>query len=155
DGRFEITGMPKSPRSLSLLAHPPENTPYFVSNVALADPPGLGPVEVEVSMIRGIAARGRVTHALPGQPLAGGRVEYNPLYPNPYVTKLLDDTLGRPCSMTRTAMDGSYTLAVLPGPGVLAFQAEREREAFMTDLVTKAEIKALLGEVGLHTEEML
>ena len=120
-GRFELQGYPKS-REYSLEILPPSGAPFLAMNLPLDDTPGLEPITADVKLVRGIPVQGRVLDAATGQPVKGS-VEYHPLFPNPFI----DHHFSRsqvPHSRTRELRaDGSFTLTVLPGPGVVLFQA--------------------------------
>src|SRR5262249_24564579 len=77
-----------------------------------------------------------------GKPIAGARVHYNPLYPNPAVRVFGPNGAGTlPCSWAEVGPNGSYSLVVLPGPGALGFSADSPKETFMPALVTSQELK--------------
>jgi hypothetical protein len=61
------------------------------------------------------------------------------LYPNPNIQDL--EHVSNPCASTRTQADGSYVVAALPGPGVLAFRAYRAKDPYMPALITRQEVK--------------
>src|SRR5262249_60612848 len=106
-----------------------------------------------LARVRGIELRGRVTHGGTGAPLADVAVTYYPLSPNPALAERLKDTSAVPCAMARTGPDGSYSLAVLPGPGVVTFQAPRDDAGFMPDLVTGQQLRALFDDQTFHGNE--
>jgi len=120
-GRFELEGYPKS-REYSLEILPPSGAPFLAMNLPLDDTPGLEPITADVKLPRGIPVQGRVLDAATGQPVKGS-VEYHPMFPNSFI----DHHFSRsqvPHSRTRELRaDGSFTLTVLPGPGVVLFQA--------------------------------
>jgi hypothetical protein len=117
-GRFELLGYPKS-GAYHLTASPPQNQPLFTITRRVADAPGLGPLEVDFELARGISVKGRLTDQETGKPVKG-EVAYFPLYPNPNVITLGDHLrVDRPCSQAVTEPDGSYMVVALPGPGVV------------------------------------
>ena len=71
------------------------------------DPWWLSP---DIELIGGITVRGRVTHAGTGKPVAGARVHYNPLYPNPAVGR----TGGRTAPVRRADSRASSVPATRP-----------------------------------------
>jgi protocatechuate 3,4-dioxygenase beta subunit len=134
----------------------PPGERYFSRSVTFPDTPGLGPVEGEIELVSGIVVKGRVTHHSTGKPMAGARVEYNPLLPNPFVRWFGPDGAGMiPCSFTTSGSDGSYSLVVLPGPGVLGFTYGTRTEAFMPALVTNQELKEFFKDEAYHGNENL
>jgi beta-lactamase regulating signal transducer with metallopeptidase domain len=120
-GRFELEGYPKS-REYSLEILPPSGAPFLAMNLPLDDTPGLEPITADVKLLRGIPVQGRVLDAATGQPVKGS-VEYHPLFPNSFIDHHFSRSQA-PHSRTREPRaDGSFTLTVLPGPGVVLFQA--------------------------------
>src|SRR5262249_15419941 len=68
--------------------------------------------------------RGRVVDRATGRPVAQTRVDYYPLLGNNFVGNLADE---EPVyAETTTGADGSYTLTVLPGPGVIGVIGPRQ-----------------------------
>jgi hypothetical protein len=121
DGRFELLGLAKG--SQYVIDAVPDGVPYFRASARLADAPGIEPLTVGFDLVRGITVRGRVTVLPSGEPIQA-HVEYYPLLPNMHVKQLgviASSTQGR--SSADCGPDGSYVIAVLPGPGVLAFSA--------------------------------
>jgi protocatechuate 3,4-dioxygenase beta subunit len=112
-------------------------------------------MEATIDLVSGILVKGRVTHRETGKPIAGARVEYNPLYPNPLAVRSFGPSGPGivPCSRTETGSDGSYALVVVAGPGVLGFRAESPKETFMPALVTRAELKELFKDNQDHGNE--
>jgi RNA polymerase sigma factor (sigma-70 family) len=153
EGRYELLGCPKSADGYRV-SFAPEARRYFHASVTFADTPGLDPVQADMELVGGIAVKGRVTHQVTGRPLAGARVHYNPLYPNPFVRWFGPDGAGiAPCSWAEAGPDGSYELVVLPGPGVLGFMAHFPEETFMPALVTSQELKDFFKDNGDHGNE--
>jgi hypothetical protein len=153
NGRFEVLGCPKSADGYGLYVQP-TGLPYFSTSVRLPDTTGLGPIPGDIELIGGIRVRGRVTHAVTGKPLAGARVHYSPLYPNPFVRLLGPDGCGAvPCSWAETGPDGSYLLVVLPGPGMLGYIAPWGRETFMSALITADDLRKFFGDTEFHGNE--
>jgi hypothetical protein len=146
-GRFEFSGVPRLPR---YYVHVRPRVPYFANQVRIEDTPGIEPIEVTVDLARGMVAAGRVTDGETGEPVQG-TVEYNALYPNEHVDRLGHD-VARPCSSAEVGPDGSYALAVLPGPGVLAFRVSHELgdRQYMSALVDTEDLQKLLGDVKIR-----
>src|SRR5205085_2433382 len=78
-----------------------------------------------------------------GKPVARAGVHYNPLYPNPAAVRLFGPNGAgtSPCSWTMSGADGSYSLVILPGPGVLGFIDNARKESFMTAHITAQDLK--------------
>jgi hypothetical protein len=153
DGRYELHGYGKSTEGYSVIFWA-DNQLYFSRGVHFPDTPGLEPVLGDVELISGIVASGKVTHKVTGKPLAEVRVHYNPLYPNPFVRRFgPNGAVMSPCSFTRTRPDGSFRLVVLPGPGVLGFEANSSAEIFMPALVTTQQLKEFFKDNEFHGDE--
>jgi RNA polymerase sigma factor (sigma-70 family) len=136
EGRYELLGLVKT-EHYSLTVKPADGT-WFRLPVRLRDTPGLGPLTCDIELTRGLTVRGRVTDKASGKPIAGARVEYNPLAGNTYANRLAD--VAKPCAQATTDPDGSYTLTVMPGQGVIGVTAPRW-EAFRPAMVTPRELK--------------
>jgi protocatechuate 3,4-dioxygenase beta subunit len=142
EGIFTLDGFGKSAGGGYGMSVRPPGERYFSRSVTFPDTPGLGPVEGEIELVSGIVVKGRVTHRTTGKPIAGARVEYNPLVPNPFVRWFGPNGAGAiPCSYTTSGSDGSYSLVVLPGPGVLGFTFGTDTETFMPALLTAQDLK--------------
>jgi hypothetical protein len=118
DGHFEIRGCPKMSAGYAVMAQPQAGQPYFAAKTFVPDRPGFDPLKADVDLLSGIPLRGRVTDQATGKPPRAGVVEYYPLFPNPHGAKLTYcPALAASSSVIQP--DGSYSLIVLPGPGVV------------------------------------
>jgi RNA polymerase sigma factor (sigma-70 family) len=126
EGRYELLGLSKS--AYYNLTVKPGDGRYLQRTVLLKGAPGLGALTRDIDLVRGLTLRGKVTDKATGRPVAGARVDYHPSLGNSHVMAKLP---GRwdPRSETITGPDGSYTLTVLPGPGVIGVTASR-RDAY-------------------------
>jgi RNA polymerase sigma factor (sigma-70 family) len=120
DGRYELLGCLKS-QGYMLRAQPQDGHPFFMTMGAVTDGPGIGPLTLDFELVSGIAVGGRVVDRVTGKPLKAALVEYYPLFPNPNCA-LLSFGVGA-ASSAATQPDGSYGLAVLPGPGIVCVTA--------------------------------
>ena len=136
-GRYELLGLAKASR-YRLLAEPGDGL-YFQRRVALQDTPGLDALTCDIELVRGLMVRGRVTDKEASKAIAGARVQYWPLGGNSFVNKLLPGFWG-PHSKAITGPDGSYTVTVMPGPGVITVTAPK-RDKYMPAAVTLKERK--------------
>ncbi|MBI1914174.1 MAG: sigma-70 family RNA polymerase sigma factor [Planctomycetes bacterium] len=153
EGRYEVLGHAKSTEGYSVSASP-VGKPYFSLGIQVADTPGLGPVQADIDLVTGIVVRGRVTHAVTGKPIAGAGVHHNPLYPNPAVRLFGPNGAGTsPCSWTLSGADGSYSLVILPGPGILGFIDNARKESLMTALITRQDLKDFFKDNEDHGNE--
>ena len=81
-GKFRLLGMPKGKNTL--LAVPNDEQPYFLHRVNVPDPPGAGPVSVEVGLNRGIWIEGKLTEQATGKPVPEARLFYLPFLENTF-----------------------------------------------------------------------
>ena len=88
---------------------------YFQRLVEMRDTPGVDALTADIELVQGgVTVRGQVTDK-EGRPVAHARVAYPPLFGNPNVGKLDEET--PVLAEATTGADGSYALTVLPGPG--------------------------------------
>jgi RNA polymerase sigma factor (sigma-70 family) len=130
DGRFEMVGCPRMPQGYVVTAQPPTGAPYFAATIGVADAPGLEPLVVAIDLESGISLSGRVTDQGTGLPPRAAVVEYHPLHPNAHSSRLALCP-GQPASAALVRPDGSYSLVVLPGPGVVCVAAS-PRDTYAT-----------------------
>jgi RNA polymerase sigma factor (sigma-70 family) len=139
EGRYELTGCAKAPRSrgmnpYTLTAQPPAGQPYFSAVASSKDTPGLGPVTLDFDLVGGIVLRGKVKEKGTGLAPAVAVVEYHPLFPNTHTRKIVP--YEKPASSAVVGRDGSFGLVVLPGPGALCVSAG-PRDAYALGLATR------------------
>jgi RNA polymerase sigma factor (sigma-70 family) len=122
-GRYEITGLPKKAKIEVHVCAPPET--HFSTSTEVADQPGLGPLEANFELLRGISVHGRVIDAATKKPIKA-MLLYRALGPNPYIRSAPggDRVNGFFTARVRPKYDGSFTVAVLPGPGAIFIMAE-------------------------------
>ena len=84
EGRFRLAGFPKG-HGNKLLIVPNDDQPYFMQEVAVPDPPGLGAVPVEIDLHKGIWIEGKLTDKETGAPVAGAWLHYLPFLDNKFV----------------------------------------------------------------------
>jgi hypothetical protein len=118
-GRFRIRPFPG--RQLSLRVYPPAGSPYLLARKNLLWPAGAERCEVSLALRRGLLVRGRVTEARSGAPLPGAAVEHVPnrlrgTAPGPTRE---DRSVEWHPGEAQAGADGSFALAVPPGPGHL------------------------------------
>jgi RNA polymerase sigma factor (sigma-70 family) len=97
-GQFKVSTLPGS--SGFVTVYPPEGQPFLSNSKSFDWPKGAVRQEVEVKLSRGAVLHGKVTEAPEGKPVARASVQNG------------GNWFGRVLS----AADGSYTLAVPPGP---------------------------------------
>jgi RNA polymerase sigma factor (sigma-70 family) len=117
DGRYRI--IPFTGSYFDVRAFPADGVPYLPWEEQFAWPKGALRRTQDFTLSRGVLVRGRVNESGSGKPLAGAEVTYRPRRrANPFYRRgLLEDVLA--ANPTRTGSDGTYQLAVLPGPGHL------------------------------------
>jgi RNA polymerase sigma factor (sigma-70 family) len=147
EGRFEILGYPKSPRYV-ISVTPPEGQPYFARYNVFDDTPGFEPLRATIYILPGIPLHGRVLEKTTKKPVAGARVAYYPVLPNPFGTHVNYNPMEGPASTT-TAADGSFRLPVLAGPGVLAVKCQ-SGHPYMPALITRKEMDNFFKDKGIH-----
>jgi RNA polymerase sigma factor (sigma-70 family) len=115
-GCYRLTGMPKGEGN-RIKVVPASGVPYLTASFTVPNTPGLGPVTVDIALKRGIWVEGKVTDKVTGKPVKGG-LQYFPLFSNPDRHDYPDDRLlfGHNASLKE---DGSYRIAVMPGPGMI------------------------------------
>jgi RNA polymerase sigma factor (sigma-70 family) len=140
-GHYELPGCPIGDR-YGVLARPSPGAPFFCSSIVVKDMPGLGPLNADLEMVRGIPCEGKVLDEETGQAVPG-QVLYSPIVPNPYVPE--DQGVGRatvaPVSAAAVQADGTFRCVVLPGCGCLAFRA-KEPTRYQQACVDPSTIKA-------------
>jgi RNA polymerase sigma factor (sigma-70 family) len=121
DGRYELLGCMKS-NAYGLMAQPQNGLLYFAAFGSVVDGPGTGPLTLDFDLISGIAVHGRVIDRAMQKPPKAAVVEYYPLFPNAN-SALLSNGYAEAASSAVTQPDGTYRLAVLPGPGIVCVSA--------------------------------
>jgi RNA polymerase sigma factor (sigma-70 family) len=118
-GRYRLTGMPRGEGN-EIMIVPPGGVPYVAVHARVPDRPGLDAVTADVELKRGVWIEGRITDKVTGKPVQAS-VEYFALSGNPHLPDYdgFDGAI-RMFNFIRTGEDGSYRVAGLPGPGVVA-----------------------------------
>jgi RNA polymerase sigma factor (sigma-70 family) len=122
-GRYRLTGMPRGEGGKVMIV-PPDDQPYVAAHAEVPDTPGFDPVTVDFELKRGVWIEGKITDKLTGKPLRGS-VQYYAMAANPN----LRDHPGFSGTDNHTVAakaDGSYRVAGLPGPGLLAVYYQRD-----------------------------
>ncbi len=115
-GHYLLSGMPKGEGN-RIKVVPGHDQPYIISFKDVPDSPGLDAVTADVELKRGIWIEGRLTDKVTGQPVVG-LVRYHPQAGNPNI-EAYGYTAGA-SSYAAADEDGSYRLAGMPGPGLVA-----------------------------------
>jgi RNA polymerase sigma factor (sigma-70 family) len=138
DGRYDLHGYPKS-ENYRLSFDPPSGR-HFAVTAEVADTKGFDPLTLDVELLVGISLRGRVTDKSTGKPIPQARVRYQAAFPNPHSRKVP----GFRHSETITGADGTFTLVVFQGPGLLGVTSPR-RELYLPAFVSVADAKRVFG----------
>jgi RNA polymerase sigma factor (sigma-70 family) len=126
-GKFTLRGLAKA-KAYVLVADPEEGTEHLHRFALLEDSTAFTPITADFTLPRGVVVTGRVTDAATGAGVPS-RVFYRPL--------MINDQLGNfggydppdyPAPWhrgrdTKTDMDGRFKITVMPGAGVVNFQA--------------------------------
>src|SRR5207302_10825105 len=116
-GPFQLLGLPKGAGSQIAALAP--DLPYLAGVRDVPDPPGLGPLRVDFALKRGAWVRGRVTDKAMGKPVRA-HVSYYCFADNPWARVITAFATDDGCW---TKEDGSFRVAALPGPGLIAVEA--------------------------------
>jgi RNA polymerase sigma factor (sigma-70 family) len=136
---------------ICVVAEPENNEPYFTASTIILPNADSEPITVNFDLIRGIAVQG-VVRTTPGtKPPRTGRVEYYPLHSNTHAAKL-QTAVYQPASSGVIQPDGSYRLAVFPGPGAVAVGVS-PKKAFATAMVDDQELDRLFHDGKKHQNE--
>jgi hypothetical protein len=128
-GRYEISGGSQMSQYYGVMAQPAAGQPYFAASAGVQETQGPDPVTVDLDLIAAVPLSGRVTDPATGKPPKSAVAEYYPLFPNPYSGRLTNCPV-QAASSAPVGSDGSFGLAVLPGPGVVCIAASpRDRYA--------------------------
>jgi hypothetical protein len=109
---------------------PNDQQPYFMRDVDVPDPVGLGPVRMEIELHRGIWITGRVTDGATGAPVPTVRMPYIPFLTNEYAQRMPEfppphgfvDGDAREMRFQSKA-DGTYRIVGLPGRAIVGAES--------------------------------
>jgi RNA polymerase sigma factor (sigma-70 family) len=129
DGRFALVER-RQDVGYGLVAHPANGQGYFACQMCAREQPGAAELTQDLLLMRGITLTGRVTNRSTGKPPNFAVLEYYPLLSNQN-TRGISCIALVPASTTTVRRDGSYSLPVLPGPGIIGVVAS-PREDYAT-----------------------
>ena len=118
EGRYRLIGMPSDKR-YRIVAVPPTDQPYVSSTRVLPDTPGLDAVTLDFELKRGVWITGKVTDKVTGKPLRAN-VEYFTFESNPNLSDYDGFSMSVMWHFIETKDDGTYRVAGMPGPGLVA-----------------------------------
>ena len=123
-GKFRIAGQPKGRENY--LNVEVDGQPYIKVVKAVPNPAGVGPIPVEISLMRGGWVEGKVRNRADGSPVKAV-VQYYPSRDNPHVQDCTDASfLNNNVSDEPefpTDAQGRFRAVALPGPGFLTVKA--------------------------------
>jgi beta-lactamase regulating signal transducer with metallopeptidase domain/protocatechuate 3,4-dioxygenase beta subunit len=137
-GRFRLVGMPKGAGN-KVTAVPNDDQPYFLQHVSVPDPPGMGPVQVDVALHKGLWIEGKVTEKQTGEPVPGAWLHYFPFLENTFAqaTPEFDRNGNGPNTghqdRYQTKSDGTYRIVGLPGRAILGVLSHSKKPYLMGD----------------------
>jgi RNA polymerase sigma factor (sigma-70 family) len=126
EGRYRIDGVPKMKQYL-LGAWPPADSAWLRAGARVEDREGLQPITVDFTVARGILLRGRVIDRASGKGVKGG-IRFVPLPGNKFADKPGHDSYKYDSLINDVDAEGRFGFPVIPGPGVLMVQVERNIE---------------------------
>jgi RNA polymerase sigma factor (sigma-70 family) len=135
DGRFEILADARG-SSYGLVAQPEVGQGYFADQCCVHEQAGAAELTEDLFLVRGIALSGKLTNQSTGKPPKTARVEYYPLSSNRHTHRISCANL-IPASTTTVRPDGSYSLVVLPGPGLIGVVASPREDYAAADIRNK------------------
>jgi len=124
EGRFRLMGFPKGPGN-KLLIVPNDEQPYFMRELAIPDPPGLGAIPVEVGLHKGIWIEGKLTDKETGTPVAEALLHYLPFLDNKFPLAVPEFHSGGNVDgdahqhRYKSKADGTFRLVGLPGRAIV------------------------------------
>jgi RNA polymerase sigma factor (sigma-70 family) len=118
-GRFRVSSFHGN--TLAVKVYPPEGTPYLAVGKHVEWPVGAARHKLDLALPRGVLVRGRITEAVSGQAVAGATIDFLPQRTdNPHFR---EDVLNGLWTGVKSGPDGTFRLAVLPGPAHLLVRA--------------------------------
>jgi RNA polymerase sigma factor (sigma-70 family) len=120
-GRYRLSGVPKAKRYHMGAG----GGTYFYTPQEVRDTPGREPITADFELERGILVRGRLTDKTTGKPVRG-HIFYTPLSENANLKKY-PGFAAISVNAADTEKDGSFTVAVVPGPGLICARSLEDR----------------------------
>ena len=122
DGRYELLALPQMQKYV-VMVQPQDGQPYFAAAAQLPNTAGRNALTADFDLVSGIPLRGRVIDEATGKPPKRAVLEYYALFPNAHASALTKLEHLMPASSAAIQPDGSYSLIVLPGPGIVLVAA--------------------------------
>ncbi|HEX4070776.1 MAG TPA: carboxypeptidase-like regulatory domain-containing protein, partial [Planctomycetaceae bacterium] len=129
-GHYRLEGLPLGFTRLGVI--PPPGSRYLMAGVDVRIGMRRSPLAVDIKLGAGVMVRGRATDSRTGMP-AQGSLQYFAFWTNPHLQEapgfgISGFIVPRSICNYRCDADGRFELPVLPGPGFLAFRADRGSE---------------------------
>jgi hypothetical protein len=134
--RYELTGFVKSYNQRQYIHVDPLDAPYFPAGDHLPSNITADTVPMDFELESGIVLTGKITNAAKGKPPSAATVSYHGLPSNAFPWR---------ASTVRVRPDGTYALAVIPGPGLICVSAA-PRDAYAQAVVDRQAIDKVNGE---------
>ena len=112
EGRFRANPMPAKADRYKVSVTAPEGQPYLGVSKLFDWPKGAVEYPIDLALPRGAVIRGKVTEDGSGKPVAGARVSFG-------TRRTAGDRSGNLNGRAASGPDGSFQIAVQPGPGYL------------------------------------
>jgi beta-lactamase regulating signal transducer with metallopeptidase domain/protocatechuate 3,4-dioxygenase beta subunit len=147
-GHYRLEGLPPGFARLGVI--PPPGSRYLMAGVDVRIGMRRSPLAVDIKLGAGVMVRGRVTDSRTGMPTQGS-LQYFAFWTNPHLQEapgfgISGFMVPRSICNYRCDADGRFELPVLPGPGILAFRADRGSQ--FPEAVGAAEIHGPKGQDG-------
>jgi RNA polymerase sigma factor (sigma-70 family) len=120
EGRYKLVGLPKT-KDYNVYASPPKDGNLLSRMVRKPDDGGLGPVQINIELARGVVLTGRIIDKATGKGVQGA-LRFVPLPGNQFFKKPGYDSYRYESLMNSSEADGKFRLVVIPGSGVLMAQ---------------------------------
>jgi RNA polymerase sigma factor (sigma-70 family) len=114
-GRFHVNPAPGS--YFQVNAYAPDGEPYMTLSKSVKWPRAVVKQEVQLALPRGVLVRGKITEGQSGKPVADASIQFIPRYANNPNRR--EDVLTGWQNIVLSGADGTFSIAVLPGPGNL------------------------------------
>jgi hypothetical protein len=132
-GRYRLVGFPKG-ASYHLTVYPAEGQPYLATTRELADTAGLGPLQGDFALRRGVPVRFRLLDSQTGK-VVRGQMQYEVLSDNPFRAEADFAPRAIPSRefmrLRGTDHEGYIHFVAYPGPGVIFAQPGRGNPPYL------------------------
>jgi protocatechuate 3,4-dioxygenase beta subunit len=128
DGKYRLEGVPKRKSGYIVDVQPPKRSGLLNSHGEAAESDGVGPVQIDVKLARGVVISGRVIDKQTGKGVKAG-VRLAPLPGNKFFGKTPGtDSYRTDRTMHSTDSEGRFRFNSIPGKALLMVQAHRNNK---------------------------